>query len=249
MDETLIGVEVLPDMIADYAEDGIPDALDSGEITEWDEEKYGKLPDGLIFAPDPSIKVTVSNIRVVKEDSEITEWDEEKYGKLPDGLIFAPDPNVEVTQNLIGRNWYRDVKYDYERGVGTANAVPVSRGNIPRYVDGMSDCSTLVTELYADRYFTGLISFGFDFSATGRDFAGSHSECSNTATLVVFLVQRDSTDGPGTVIAARSAAVPIHAVDYIFSSLNPDKQYFLYFALMEKSSLSVKCNIDGWFHV
>jgi hypothetical protein len=32
--------------------------LDGGEIAEWDEEKYGKLPDGLIFAPDPNIKVT-----------------------------------------------------------------------------------------------------------------------------------------------------------------------------------------------
>lgn len=211
-----------------------PDGDGSG-LAEWDEESRGKLPDGMIYAPDPNITAAEGSPSASDQDDvlwetiDVSDWGEEQFkewfGELPDGMTVAPDVDIKIMKN--------QAPPATEKGVG-GDYAPVSQGNLPTTVG-----ATFQSYVYTDKYFTGIASLNFNFVATISDPGGS-------ATLTVYLVQRPSTSGTGTIVAERSEALPYgSSIPFSFYSLYTNYQYYLYVTLTYKSSSSLTASVYG----
>jgi hypothetical protein len=205
------------------------DYWDDRELTEWDAEKYGPLPDGLIFAPDPDIAVTKVPVSVLCDTANTgvfsTSADTVDSGEL---RTTVPTERGALPYGLHG------------------SRLGENSGNIG-------------DSAYSGHYFTGYSSLMIRLSsllwdqtlAVGSDgnWMMDYLSAGLEATLTVFLIERDDAGAPGTIVNARALTLPGNktaaALIYRYDSLNPASQYYLYFTQTEKTSPYSEIGVAG----
>jgi hypothetical protein len=203
------------------------DHFDDRELTEWDAEKYGPLPDGLIFAPDPDIAVTKVPVSVLC-DYVNTKILSTSVDTVDSGVLrtAAPTERGTLPYSLLGQRLgetFGDIGDSAYSG---------------QYFTGASSLMIMLHSLLWDQTF-----------AVGSDGNWVMDYIGLETTLTVFLIERDDAGAPGTIVDARAITLPGNKTTtrliYRYDSLNPDSRYYFYFTQTEKTSPYAELDITG----